>query len=120
MEFRLPSRLSFSDLALLDICKGGGCANLPFEMLLEIAYNHGLDIKDGYEIQKGLHRNLRSQVIDCEYIIANERLDDEWIKSGNASMEAIMASSKDASMIREMKHIQNQGKSIEQYGKGKA
>ena len=117
--YNLPSRLSFSDIALLDVCKGGLCGDLPFDQLLDIAYKHGLNVKKGYEIEKGLHRNLQGKVIDGEYLIAEERIDKEWIKSGHASMEAIMISSRDKSLVNEMKSIQNQGKSVEQYGKGK-
>lgn len=101
-EFNLPSRLSMSDIAMLDICKGGKCENLPFSQLLDIAYQHGLNVKKHYKIEKGLHRTLQGKVIDGEYIIAEERLDDEWIKSGHASLEATIASSKDMSLRKQL------------------
>ena len=104
-EFNLPSRLSMSDVATLDVCEGGGCSNLPFNELLDIAYQHGLNVKKYYKIEKGLHRNLQGKVVDCEYIISEERLDKEWIKSGNASLEATIASSKDGSLRKELNNL---------------
>ena len=101
-EFNLPIRLSMSDIAMLDVCKGGSCSELPFEQLLDIAYKHGLNVKKFYKIEKGLHRNFQGKVIDCEYLIAEERLDKEWIKSGNATLEAVIASTKDKSLRKEL------------------
>lgn len=104
-EFKLPSRLSMSDVAMLDVCIGGSCADLPFEQLLDIAYEHGLNVKQSYKIEKGLHRNLQNKVINGEYIIAEERLDDAWIKSGNATIEAITICSDDYGMRDELNRM---------------
>ncbi len=104
-EFNLPSRLSLSDVARLDVCEGGKCSNLPFSQLLDIAYQHGLNVKKHYKIEKGLHRTLQGDIVNGEYIIAEERIDDEWIKSGNASIEATIASSKDRSLRKELNNL---------------
>tara|TARA_R110000803_G_scaffold13482_9_gene37927 strand:- start:11035 stop:11385 length:351 start_codon:yes stop_codon:yes gene_type:complete len=104
-EFNLPTRLSMSDIATLDVCKGGGCSDLPFDQLLDIAYQHGLNVKKHYKIKKGLHRNLKGKVVECEYIIAEERMDKKWIRSGNASLEATIASSKDGSLRKELNNL---------------
>lgn len=115
MSYRVPQILSFSDVARLDVCKGGSCSDLPFAQLLDIAYVHGLDIDKGYSVKKCLHRNLYKEIVYCEYLVANERLDEEWIKSGCATIEAVMAASGNIEMYHELQQLQNGGQSLEQY-----
>lgn len=111
-SYRVPKMLSLSDVARLDVCEGGKCQNLPFTQLKDIAYQHGLDVDSGYEIRKGLHRNLYKEAIDGEYLIANERLDKEWISSGYATIEAIIESHPDATMRDEMRQKYGVGVSL--------
>ena len=111
-NIKVPKILSMSDVARLDICKGGACSELPFDKLLEIAYTHGLDTKKGYKVRKGLHRNLLKESVNCEYLVAEERLDDEWIKSGYATIEAIIATTSDKSLKNELRQKHNMGRSL--------
>lgn len=104
-NYRLPSRLSLSDVAMLDVCEGGACQDLPLQMLLDIAYDHGLNVKESYKFEKGLHRNLQNKVINGEYLIAEERLDLDWLKSGHASIEAITISGDDESLTEELNKL---------------
>lgn len=104
-RFRLPSRLSLMDVAALDICEGGACQDLPLDTLLGIAFEHGLDIDRGYKFEKGLHRTVLSGVVNGEYLIAEERMDVEWLNSGNASLEAITLSSDDSSLTEELNRL---------------
>ena len=105
-EFNLPIRLSMSDVAMLDVCEGGSCSDLPFDQLLDIAYQHGLNIKKKYKFNKGEHRNLQGKVVNCEYLIAEERLDKTWLRSGYSSIEAGLASGRYKGLRQEFDNLQ--------------
>jgi hypothetical protein len=59
---------------------------------------NGIDINEPVEVVFVQHRNLQNKVVSCYRFEGQERLDDEWIKSGVATMSAVIASSKDSSM----------------------
>ena len=54
-----------------------------------VLYGVGLNTELPYEVQMLTHRNRFGNVITCSRYVGNERLDDEWLKSGYASEEAI-------------------------------
>lgn len=55
----------------------------------KMLWNLGCDINKPIEKQEGLtHRNRLNEVVTCTRWIANERVDQEWVKSGHASREA--------------------------------
>lgn len=57
---------------------------------LKIMYDLGIDTKYNITRQDGLwHRNRLNEVVLCSRWVGEERLDEEWIKSGYASKEAI-------------------------------
>lgn len=50
----------------------------------------GVDTEYGLEIQEGLtHRSVLCDIVTCPRIVGHERIDKEWLKSGNASEEAM-------------------------------
>lgn len=54
-----------------------------------LLWDLGLDSTKPYERQDGLqHRNRLNQVVVCSRYVGHERLDDLWINSGYASVEA--------------------------------
>lgn len=58
-------------------------------LLKRILFQYGLDTTQAYERQDGLlHRNRMNKVQVCSRWVGQERLDEEWIKSGLASQEA--------------------------------
>lgn len=67
-------------------------------VILQYLYDNGIDRDKPVEIVWNKHRNLREQVVTCYRFEGQERLDKEWIRSGAATLDAIIASSKDGSM----------------------
>lgn len=68
------------------------------DSILNHLYPNGIDTAEPVEIVFIQHRNLQNKVVSCYRFEGQERLDDEWIRSGCASMSAVIASSKDDSM----------------------
>lgn len=90
-----PRNLSFSDLAkvpnAIKIMQNGNKEEID-----NLLYQYGYDVRVGYEIEDKYHRSLTSnEVVYGPYIMGYERQDQEWIKSGNASLEARMEAVKD-------------------------
>lgn len=74
----------------------------------ELLYSVGVDVSLGYQVVERLHRPLSTkQVVNGSVVIYTERTDKEWIGSGAASMEAIIASVKDSSVRAEMRSMQD-------------
>lgn len=74
----------------------------------ELLYSVGVDVSLGYQVVERLHRPLSTkQVVNGSMVIYTERTDKEWIGSGAASMEAIIASVKDSSVRAEMRAMQD-------------
>jgi hypothetical protein len=60
---------------------------LRFKLFL---YSCGMDIERPFFRQDGLqHRNRLNEVVVCSRWVGEERLDEAWLRSGNASKEAI-------------------------------
>lgn len=112
MKYSVPKILSISDVLTLKEYEGKSFEDIPLKDLLKIAYNLGLDISKGYELLKGVHRNLRNKLDEGEYIISTERLDKAWIKSGYATSEALIHSEPDVSVRRDMAKSRNSGSSM--------
>lgn len=56
----------------------------------EMLYDLGLDIEKSYQRQDAIrHRNRLNEIVICSRWIGEERQDDDWIKSGYASKEAV-------------------------------
>ncbi|MNE64108.1 hypothetical protein D3C80_1594980 [compost metagenome] len=68
------------------------------DSILSHLQQNGMDTNEPVEIVFVQHRNLQNKVVSCYRFEGQERLDDEWIRSGCASMNALIASSKDDSM----------------------
>ena len=81
--------ISLSELQTINpsITEEWASAN-PLE-LEKALYGVGLNTELPYEVQMLTHRNRFGSVITCSRYVGNERLDDEWLKSGYASEEAI-------------------------------
>lgn len=76
------------------------------EEFKRILYENGLDIEKGYNVSKSLHRMRTSnQLYNGFRVDSTERTDKEWIASGAASLEAIQHSSKDRSLVAELKNL---------------
>lgn len=83
--------VSTVDLAKLDVCKGGKCTALDEKTLSLALFSSGMDIKKGYTYEVCEHRPLsQNQPVFGGVYIGNERVDDEWLRSGNASIEVQM------------------------------
>lgn len=102
--------LSVSDLVLVNGFKES-YAEADQEAIKRVLYQNGLDTSKDYELVQVIHRNLRNQVVNGQRYEGEERLDDEWIKSGYASIEACIAAVDDPhlrSTLRAMKAQRNQ------------
>jgi hypothetical protein len=82
--------LSFSDIATLDVCKGGKCENLPPEQLEEIMWDNGIDIKRPYQIVYDTHRNLQNQVVTTNKLVGFFREDPEWTDRFGVTIDTVL------------------------------
>lgn len=69
----------------------------------EILWKCGMDTTQEVEEVFCEHRNIRKQIVKCLRYSGYERTDKEWIKSGYATLEAVIASSKDPSLRQELR-----------------
>lgn len=110
--------LSVSDLNLIESFKEDfaiSIAGFPvsYEVIEEVGERHifvqdpgilkhlrvnGMDSDEPVEVVFIQHRNLQNKIVSCYRFEGTERLDNDWIKSGAPSMNAVIASSKDDSM----------------------
>jgi len=67
-------------------------------VILAYLHTNGIDQNKPVEMVQNHHRNDRKQAVYCYRFEGHERLDEEWIRSGAATLDAIIASSKDGSM----------------------
>ena len=94
--------ISFTDLLTLPDFKLASKVN-DTEAMNRILYNLGMDVEKGYELNFCTHRALTTNIPQENYLVMGwERLDDAHIKSGNASLNAIIASSEDESLQKEL------------------
>jgi len=68
----------------------------------QLLYKLGVDVSMSVEVIECQHRNLQGKVVEGKLFMAFERLDREWVKSGNASLEAFIASSNDPTLGKEI------------------
>lgn len=97
--------LSFYDLMSIPVFKLA--AKLNDEDTMErIFWQCGLDTTKDYEIKWCTHRAVTTNVAQENYMVFGvSRSDDEFIKSGFASLDDILGSVKDVSMIEELKSL---------------
>ncbi|MDX9668698.1 hypothetical protein [Pseudomonas sp. P8_250] len=66
--------------------------------ILKYLKDNGIETDEPVEVVFVQHRNLQNKIVSCYRFEGQERLDSEWIKSGCATMQAVISSSKDDSM----------------------
>lgn len=82
------------------------------EELNKILFNLGFDITQEIEYIDCLHRPLTQKGNDPVYgtmIVASERSDSEWMRSGNASWEQRVALTDDPNLRFELRSMGSQG-----------
>lgn len=63
--------------------------NQNLDAFHKILWDLGLDTKIPYDYQRMIpHRNFFNEVVICDRVVGNSRLDKEWLESGLASVEA--------------------------------
>ena len=76
------------------------------ETMNRILYNLGMDTSKEMEWHWCLHRCLSTNIPQENYRIeGEERLDKEWLTSGNASLDAVIQSSNDISLKDELRKL---------------
>lgn len=89
LEIIALSYISFSELQKVDNTITPEWAENNIEEFNKILYSLGMDIEIPYDWQRNIpHRNRLNEVVRCDRIVGNERLDKDWINSGYASIEA--------------------------------
>lgn len=69
-------------------------------MFLDIIEKLGMNTKEPIERQETIqHKNKLNQVVICDRFVGLERTDEEWIKSGYASVEAVDKSKSNGILI---------------------
>jgi len=71
----------------------------------KLLYKLGVDTSMSVEVIECQHRNLQGKVVEGKLFMGFERLDREWVKSGNASLEAFIAYGGDETMAREVNEM---------------
>jgi hypothetical protein len=76
------------------------------EAMERIIWSLGVDVAKPYELQDVLHRPLtNNEAWQGLRVHGFSRLDREWIKSGHATLEEIMASCTDDSLLDELNSL---------------
>ena len=58
--------------------------------LNDVLFSLGMDVLKPIEYQETIqHRNRFGEIVICDRWVGDERIDEDWIKSGYASQEAI-------------------------------
>lgn len=104
---RVDFNLSISDLIHVDGFKEVFAA-ADMDAVAQFLYDNGMDIEQDYELVRSTHRNLRNQVVNGERFEGFERLDDEWIKSGYASLAARIAATEDDNLRHTLRAMSTQ------------
>lgn len=99
--------LSTSDLWLVDGFKEAFMAGNE-KAIKVFLYESGMDVSQGYEENLCQHRNLQNKVTMCIRYEGYERTDKEWIRSGAASMDAVIGSSNDPHMRATLRTMNRQ------------
>lgn len=96
--------LSFHDLSLVDgFIEAIQCQNK--KILDEILYRNGMEVSLGYDITSSTHRTLIGKVFTGNRIEGFERIDKAWIATGAASKEAIIESTPDITLRKELREM---------------
>lgn len=74
-----------------------------------ILYNNGMEISIGYELVHCEHRTLTGKVYNGIRVEGFERIDDAWIKTGAASMEAQIKAIKDIHLRHDLRKMRLSG-----------
>ncbi len=77
--------------------------------ILRFLYESGMNTDEPVEIVERHHRNLRNQVCNGPRFEGSERTDEKWLKSGAASVDAIIASVEDSSLRHGLRVMKCQG-----------
>lgn len=104
--------LSISDLILVDGFKEA-FAYADVDNIKLYLHQNGMDVDKEFDLVRRTHRNLRNQLVNGERYEGQERTDVAWVKSGYASLEAIIESEKDSNLrqtLREMSVTRQQEK----------
>ena len=92
----------------------------PEEDIIEhkkLLWSLGLNVvSPHYEEQNLQHRNIFNQVVTCRRWVAPERTDATWIRGGSASLEAVIASSKDKALRSNLLGMSKRMTSVETTG----
>lgn len=99
--------LSFSDLMMIDEFKVAVKDN-DQEKIRRILFENGMEVSKNYEVRVCNHRTLTNKEFNGPRFEGEERLDDVWIKSGAASLEATIESVKDASVRYDLRVMSRQ------------
>jgi len=99
--------LSVSDLILVDGFVEAMRDN-NIHTIKRILFENGMDVGYKIEIRDCKHRNLQNKVFEGPRFEGFERLDSFWIKSGVASLDAVIESSKDKSLKRDLRTMSTQ------------
>lgn len=83
--------LSMADVARLDICQGGNCANLTKEQLTKTLFENGMDTQMDYQFIKDTHRCLDGSIQDTVRILGTMRTDDSWKEVYGTNIHAVIA-----------------------------
>jgi hypothetical protein len=106
----VPNYLSFKDLEGV-IGFQSAKENNDVQELERILYEHGADITQPYKIEFVNHRprtsNIPYEGLRVSYM---ERLDPSWIASGAASLNAIIESHSDRSLVKELHSLNPEGR----------
>lgn len=101
------SIISFHDLLLCREFKEAH-EREDVETVERLLYSVGVDLTWGYYPVSRLHRPLSSsKVVFGVVLIYIERLDEEWLASGAASMNAHIKATKDTTIKAEMMYMQD-------------
>jgi hypothetical protein len=95
--------ISLSDVIACDGYDGS------IESRNRILWSLGVDTTQDIEILQCTHRNLRNQVVSCEYYMGFERTDKAWVNSPYSSLEVVIASSDDPTKRRMLREMSVQG-----------
>lgn len=68
----------------------------------QLLYKLGVDTSLHIEVIECQHRNLQGKAVEGKLFMCFERLDWEWVKSGNASIEAFLAAGNDPTIAKEV------------------
>lgn len=99
--------VSFSDL-MLDSAFKEAITTDNEKVFKELLFLIGFDTAAPIEVVSCMHRNAQNKAVEGPRVEGWERLDDDWIKSGYASQEAIIASTKDDNLRLTLRKMSKQ------------